>query len=107
MPRNRWHLKIGLTSEITRRRRGCRVTMPCAQVMNLTISWPSRWFGRDEDGGQAERELSPQDQQDRDIAEAGGVADARVEQAPVRQQRDADAAGDARRGRRHASPEAA
>ena len=40
-------------------------------------------------------ELGEQQQQDSDVAEGRGGADARIEQAPVGQQRDADQAEDA------------
>ena len=50
---------------------------------------------RDSDGGEAERELDIEDQQDRDIAERRGGADARVEQPAMHQQRNADETHDA------------
>ena len=49
----------------------------------------------DRDGGETQQKLREQDQQDGDVAEGRGGADARIEQAPVRQQRDADQAEDA------------
>ena len=56
---------------------GCSIRMPCAQSMNFTISWPSRWPMRDRDGRQPEQQLGEQQQQDRDVAEGRGGADAR------------------------------
>ncbi len=50
---------------------------------------------RDVDGGQAQRELGIEQQQDRDVAERGRGADARVEQPAMHQQRNADEAHDA------------
>ena len=47
---------------------------------------------RDRNGGKPEQQLREQQQQDRGIAERGVGADARVEQAAMRQQRDADQA---------------
>ena len=66
---------------------GCRVRMPCAQVMNFTISWPSRWLSETGMVARPEEQLRVEQQQDGDVAEGGGVADARIEQAPMHQER--------------------
>src|SRR4051794_22591991 len=50
--------------------------------------------GGDRNGQQAERELCPQHQQDHDVAGAGRRPDARIGQAAMRQQGNANPAGD-------------
>ena len=69
--------------------------MPCAQFMNFTISWPSRWPIETGMVARPSRSCGEQQQQDRDVAEGRRGADARIEQPPMRQQRDADQAEDA------------
>ena len=86
---------------------GCSVRMPCAQVMNFTISWPSRWLSETQMVGSPRMScaysssriaISPNDEV---------VADARVEQPAMHQQRDADEAERRRRRRRRRSPSTA
>src|ERR1700760_1045601 len=105
MPRNRCSLKIGLTSLISAAALGCKVTMPCAQFMNFTISWPSRCCA---ETGMVSRPSVHWSHSSSRIAMSPelevGLADARVEQAAVRKQRDADPARnpcDTARSHRH------
>ena len=56
---------------------------------------------RDRDGGEPEHQLHIEQEQNGDIAKRRGVADARVEQPPMHQERRPDEAGDAGNAANH------
>ena len=79
MPRNRWSLKIGLDVGDQRGDAGMQCQDALCPVHEFHHFVAVEMLRRDRDGRQAKRQLQLEHQQDRDIAEAGRVADAGVE----------------------------